>query len=230
MSSKITPTKKYHIDLYKRANLFEKGSWLEKPERPVITLAKKFSRIKNVKVLDLGSGVGRHAIPIAKIIGKNNGKVICVDYLRIADRKLRENAKKYGVEKYIDSYISDVAKFPIRKNNFDLIIAHSVLEHLYNKNTMEYVIKEMIIGTKKGGYNYIFLTTELEEIEISTKNKLKPQIEIYLTTKEAEKLLKKLYKRWQIISFKTVPYKEVLQRNGKNILWKCKYLLLIAKK
>lgn len=223
-------TKRYHVNLYKKAKLFKKGSWLEKPEKTVINLAKKFKHAKNVNVLDLGSGVGRHSIPIAKLIGKNNGKVLCVDYLKIADEKLRKNAKKYHVEKYIKSYVSDVSKFHIKENNFDFIIAHSVLEHLHNQKSIENTIKNMVLGTKKGGYNYIFLTTNLEEIEISTKNKLKPQIETYLTTENAKELIKKLYKKWKILTLKTVPYEEILKRNEKSTLWKCKYLLLIAKR
>lgn len=211
-------TKRYHSNLYRTANLFSKGTWLEKPEKPVIDLAKKLREKKNAKVLDLGSGAGRHAIPIAKIIKKNNGKVICVDYLKIADKKLKENARKYGVEKYIDSHTSDLVKFPIKKNNFDLIVAHSVLEHLGSKKIFENTIKKMILGTRKGGYNYIGSITGLVETEESTEKKLEPMIETYLTTAEAEKLLKRLYRKWKIIVLRPNPYREVLQRNGKNII------------
>ena len=194
--------KKYHINLYKRFGLFEKGSWLEKPEDIILSLAENLKSKKNVKVLNLGSGVGRNSIPIAKIIGKNNGEVVCVDYLRIADQKLRKNAKEHQVQKYIKSYVCDVREFEIEKENFDLIIAHSILEHLKNRRVLEKVIKNIILGTKENGYNYICLTTELEEIEIPKMRKIKPKIEIPLTFENGKILLKKLYNKWKILKLK----------------------------
>jgi cyclopropane fatty-acyl-phospholipid synthase-like methyltransferase len=220
-------TKRYHLDLYKKMKLFEKGSWLEDPEEAVIELAKKLE--KDSKVLDLGSGVGRNSIPIAKIIGKN-GKVVCVDYLRIAIKKLRENSRRYGVEKNIEAHLSDIKDFRIRKDDFDFIITHSVLEHLNSKKSFESFIRRMIAGTKEEGYNYICSITGLQETDVETKKKMKPMIEIRLETEETKRLFRKLYRDWKIISLKSYPYSEVIQRNGRKILWKCKYLLLTAER
>jgi len=226
----VKETKRYHTTLYRNVKLFKKGSWLDKPDTVVMNLARKLGRVNNLLVLDLGAGVGRHAIPIAKIIGKNNGKVICVDYLKVAEEKLIENSIKYHVEEYVDSHFCDVSRFHIKKDNYNLIIAHSVLEHLNAKKLLASVIKNMILGTKKGGYNYIIFTTQLEEYEVKTKKKIAPQIEINLGTREASRLITKLYRNWRVISLRTVPYREILKRNKQDILWKCKYISLIAKK
>lgn len=54
--------KNYH-EQYK---LFEAGSWLFKPVKTVMDLMNHFDGQNNLQVLDLGSGVGRNSIPIAK--------------------------------------------------------------------------------------------------------------------------------------------------------------------
>jgi SAM-dependent methyltransferase len=231
MNSKVREeTRRYHNKFYQKAELFKEGSWLEKPEELIVNLViENFRKKRDVRILDLGCGVGRNAIPLAEIIGKNNGKIVCVDYLKTAIDKLREYAKTYEVDKYIISHVLDVGDFTINKNTFDFIIAHSVLSHLRSKTVMKNVIKDMISGTKKGGYNHIGLVTELEEVELGTKRRLKPNIEIWLSEKEAEDLLRKYYKHWKILTLKPIPYEEICERNGKKVLWKCSFLFFIAR-
>ena len=88
--------KKYHDLCYEQYKLFEAGSWLFKPVKTVMDLMNHFDGQNNLQVLDLGSGVGRNSIPIAKI--KNtSGTVTCVDLLNSALTKLQIYSKEHDV-------------------------------------------------------------------------------------------------------------------------------------
>jgi len=75
--------KKYHDLCYENYKLFEEGSWLYKPVKTVLDQLPLFEGKQDIRVLDLGSGVGRNSIPVAKEI-KNNGKVVCVDLFSLS--------------------------------------------------------------------------------------------------------------------------------------------------
>ena len=88
--------KKYHDLCYEQYKLFEAGSWLFKPVKTVMDLMNHFDGQNNLQVLDLGSGVGRNSIPIAK--NKNtSGTVTCVDLLNSALTKLQIYSKEHDV-------------------------------------------------------------------------------------------------------------------------------------
>ena len=82
--------KKYHDACYENYKLFVEGSWLHKPVKTVLDVLPQFKKNENMKVLDLGCGVGRNSIPIAEAIKHRNGKVICIDLLDSALTKLKE--------------------------------------------------------------------------------------------------------------------------------------------
>lgn len=88
--------KKYHDLCYEQYKLFEAGSWLFKPVKTVMDLMNHFDGQNNLQVLDLGSGVGRNSIPIAK--NKNtSGTVTCIDLLNSALTKLQIYSKEHDV-------------------------------------------------------------------------------------------------------------------------------------
>lgn len=80
---------KYHDFCYENYKLFEEGSWLYKPVKTVMDLLPIFKNHEKIRVLDLGSGVGRNSIPIAQEIKNKNGKVVCIDLLDSALDKLK---------------------------------------------------------------------------------------------------------------------------------------------
>lgn len=224
-------TKKYHITLYTDKKLFQKdSSWLEKPNEEIIAIVRKnFVNKKNVKVLDLGSGVGRHAIPIAKLIGKFGGQIICVDYLDIAIDKLNKYAVEYNVSNFIKGFVSPIENFVIRPNTYDFIIAHSVLSHTESKEKMIQIIKHMTRGTKKNGINHIYMITNPREFDAKTGKKQNPEAEVEISFKEASTLLRNIYKGWTTQSLMKDPYEERFEKKGKEVIWHSDYLLFIAK-
>ncbi|MBU1110416.1 class I SAM-dependent methyltransferase [Patescibacteria group bacterium] len=224
-------TRIYHKKLYSDKKLFQKGSsWLEKPNAEIIAVVKNnFIGKKHIKVLDLGAGVGRNAIPIAKIIGKSGGKVTCVDYLDVAIDKLNEYVKEHNVGKFIKGFVSSIEDFIINPNTYDFIVAHSVLTHTRSKEKMVQIIKDIAKGTRKNGIVYIYMITNSREFDSETGKEQDPEAEVEINFKEASALLKDIYKGWTIQALKKIPYEEKYKKRGKVVRWQVDYLLFIAK-
>lgn len=83
-------------------------------------------------------------------------------------------------------------------------------------------------GTKAGGLNYYNFTVDLVERDLETQETIPSLIETSLKTDELKQLLTKVYARWNTLTLRSVPYEEVMFRNGKQVLWKCDYLLFTA--
>ncbi|OGG78077.1 hypothetical protein A3A36_02830 [Candidatus Kaiserbacteria bacterium RIFCSPLOWO2_01_FULL_52_12b] len=224
-------TQEYHKEFFKRARLFEEGTWIAESENNLLKLVKEcFGDKKDVRILDLGCGVGRNAIPIAKIIGPNGGTVTCVDVLDIAIEKLKENSREHGVSNYIKSEVEEVEKFSIKESYYDLILSFSVLEHgVSNENSFFKVIRDIKNGTKKGGLNYLGITTNLEELDAKTLEKLPKDIVYDASFEEAKSDLKNMYKDWEIISSEKSFYKEEYVKNGRMIIWQSDFLTFVTR-
>lgn len=224
-------TQEYHKEFFKKAKLFEKGTWIAESEDDLLKLVQKnFGGKKDVRVLDLGCGVGRNAIPIAKIIGPNGGKVTCVDVLDIAIEKLKENAERYEVSNYIESEVKWIEEFSIEKNRFDLILSFSVLEHgVSSSDAFFKVIEGIKGGTQKNGLNYLGITTNLEELDAKTLEKLPKDIVYDVPFGKAKSDLESIYKDWEIISTNKSFYKEEYMKHGKMIIWQSDFLTFVAK-
>jgi tellurite methyltransferase len=225
-------TQTYHKQLYTDNVLFGKGtSWLEKPDQGIINLVKhNFIGRTNIRVLDLGSGVGRNAVPVAEMIGKFGGTITCVDYLDIAIGKLREYAAKYHVSEYIEGVVSPIEEFEIKPDTYDFVIALSVLNHAENKDKMIQIMKDIAQSVRKNGYIFISLMTDSGEYDAETGVKLESDIEVELSFTEASVLLKHIYNGWNIKKLTKNPYGEKYERNGKEIRWTTDYLIFIVKR
>lgn len=223
-------TKKYHTDLYKNDVLYKKGTWLEKPEQDILDVGKKLTEKPNLLFLDLGSGIGRNAIPLAKILQQNGVKIICIDYLPIAIEKLNQYADKYGVKENISGYVSPAEDYLIEKNRYDFIFSHGVLAHVKDKKTLLKSLKNIADGIKKDGYVYLAIESDLEEIELATKKEIKPLVEVSLTSKELKNIYLKIFRSWSIKVLKKEPYIEYYEENSKKIEWKCNFMTIVAQK
>lgn len=58
--------KKSHIEIYSKEDLYHTESWLKKPIKTVEDIVPFLCDLKEVQVLDLGCGVGRNSIYVAK--------------------------------------------------------------------------------------------------------------------------------------------------------------------
>lgn len=222
--------KEYHDYCYENYKLFEKGSWLYKPVKTVMDVLPLFENQADLKVLDLGSGVGRNSIPIAKEIKSKNGKVVCVDLLDSALTKLREYSKEYEVDKVIETIKADIGHYKIATNEYDFILAVSTLEHIESKTVFEKVLQYMALGTKYGGINCIIVNSEIEEIDIKTNENLDVMMEINSKTTDMLNQLTNIYQDWEILSQIVKPLEYQIVRDNRDILLKTNAITFVVQK
>jgi len=84
------------------------------------------ANMKGKRVLDLGSGIGRLSIPLAKL----GAEVIAVDPSDGMRRHLAKEAKKAGVDDRVTTVSASADQIPFGDKLFDIAICFGVLEHL----------------------------------------------------------------------------------------------------
>lgn len=97
------------------------GNWLLDLEEPEVDRA--LGDVKDLEVLDVGAGTGRHAIRLAA----SGARVTAVDF---SDEMLAKARQKPGAER-VRWLVHDVARpLPFRENSFDRVLSALVLEHI----------------------------------------------------------------------------------------------------
>jgi ubiquinone/menaquinone biosynthesis C-methylase UbiE len=82
--------------------------------------------MRGKRVLDLGSGIGRLSIPLAKL----GAEVIAVDPSDGMRRHLAKQAKKLQVDKHVTPVSASADQIPFGDRIFDIAVCFGVLEHL----------------------------------------------------------------------------------------------------
>lgn len=100
--------------------------WLE-PCEVSYYYARRWKAAGKKSILDLGSGLGRHAM----LFARNGFKVTAVDLSEYAINHLRTWQKKEKVD--ILSKVSDMNELPFQDNAFDCIWAYHVISHTDTK-------------------------------------------------------------------------------------------------
>lgn len=188
-----------HIELYSGKELYKEGSWLQKPIQTVTDLFPLFEECEKFRALDLGCGVGRNSIAIAKQFQGIPCRVDCVDILELAIEKLMENAKRFGVEECIHGIVSPIEEFEIVPDTYDLILAVSALEHIDSKESFVKKLEEMRKGIKLHGVACLVLNSEVREKNKETEEELFPQFEVNLPTEELQEMLHKIFVGWEVL-------------------------------
>ena len=188
-----------HIELYSSEELYKEGSWLNKPIKTVTDLFPQFENHKEFRALDLGSGVGRNSIAIAKQFQNMSCRVDCVDILELAIEKLLENSKRYSVEKCIHGTVCPMEEFKIVPDTYDLILSVSALEHVDSKESFIKKLQEMRAGIKEQGVVCLVVNSEVKERNKETGEDLFPQFEVNLPTQELQGILQTIFAGWEIL-------------------------------
>ena len=191
--------RKSHIEMYSNEELYKEGSWLKKPIKAVLDLFPLFEDYKELNVLDLGSGVGRNSLAVARHFTQIPCRVECVDILDLAIEKLEDNAREYGVEKSVCGIVSPIEDFPIEENKYDFILAVSALEHIDSKESFKQKLVEIRKGIRKGGVVCLIINSEVRENDKETDEALPPQFEVNLPTEELQKLLAQTFSGWDVL-------------------------------
>lgn len=221
--------KSYHEKLYEEAVLFEPGSWLAKPVQTVLDHLDLLP-FPDIRVLDLGCGVGRNSIPVAQRIRSANGKVICVDLLPSAIDKLVQYAALYGVSSSIEALAADVEQYEIAEASYHYIIACSCLEHLSSEEAFVCKVKQMQAGTVDQGIHCIMMSTEVKEIDRETGFEEKGLIELNLSTDRAFSILDELYSEWEVLTRRQVQQDIQEVKDGRDVFFRSQWMTFTARK
>lgn len=186
-----------HIAAYNSYTLYAPGSWLSKPVPALTALLQLYAEQSGMRVLDLGSGVGRNAIAAAQAL--KGSTVECVDILPMAIEKLLENAEKLGVREQIVGIAAPVDGFAIEAEGYDMILAASVLEHLDSRTSAIDKLTEIAQGIRPGGAVLIVMNTGVREWDTVTGEALAPQFEVNLPPEEVRELLRKTFDGWEVL-------------------------------
>jgi ubiquinone/menaquinone biosynthesis C-methylase UbiE len=221
----------YHSNFYQNNELFASGTWMSRPMPMVMDMLERLLAHKTeLRVLDLGCGVGRHTIPIAQRLGQTNSEVIGVDLLDEAVNGLRKYAKEYQVDHIVQVEKADVEHYAIEPDHFDYIAACSCLEHVSNKQALIEAIERLQVGTRRGGIHCITMSTSVEEMEINTGRTIEPLIELNLPTAEAVALLENAYADWNILLQEHVTQTIEEEKYDEPTQFRCELLRFAAQK
>ena len=202
-----------HTAAYETLELYAPGSWLSKPVKALQALLPLYESKAGLRVLDLGSGVGRNAIACAQRL--KDSAVECVDILPLAIEKLRENAEKLGVAEQITGCCGPVDGFQVKRDGYDLILAASVLEHLDSRESMERKLVQIAEGIRPGGAVLVVMNTGVRERDTKNGELLDPQFEVNLPPRDARALLEEAFSGWQILWDKCIHYEYEVPRGSR---------------
>jgi len=136
----------------------------EVPAKEVIDFYKflKKKGVTNGRLLDLGSGKGRHALFFAK----RGFHVDCIDYIPFANQTLIQRAHKYNLSKSINVTLGEVdSKWPYPSNQFDVILDSLTSVSIEIKAGREAFIAEVFRTLKPNGYVLIRAVSTNDEWE-----------------------------------------------------------------
>jgi 2-polyprenyl-3-methyl-5-hydroxy-6-metoxy-1,4-benzoquinol methylase len=222
--------KKYHESYFEDHKLYEEGSWLDAPVPIILDLADQVNIGQPLSILDLGCGVGRNSIPLAQKVQPNDGRVICVDLLEKALKKLIHYSEQYQVKDVIYTEQADISEYQIPEGKYDYIVAASSLEHCKSRYMLKKVLDSMVNGTKGGGINCVIMNTNIEEFDAKSGKQREALFEVNMDKDNVLKLLRQHYEGWEEIHVSDEPLELDIDREDKAVLLKANCLTFAARK
>ena len=215
---------------FEQREVYEEGSWIDNPTPNIIELIARLSLNEPLAVLDLGCGVGRNSIPLAKLVQLGGGHVHCVDLLEVALDKLKEYSKEYTVDDVISTEQADIGQYRIPADAYDYIVVASTLEHVQSEEVLRRTLRGFAEGTKSGGMNYIDMNTNIEEYDLASGRRRDVLVEVVLSKEKALKLLRANYEGWEEVHLEDKPIELEIDRNGTPVLFKANCLTFAVRK
>ena len=175
------------------------------PPLPSVTeFAKILKREKVERVLDLGCGTGRHAIPLAKA----GFHVIGLDVSETALRVLRDRLKKASIPN-VTLVKHEMGQLPFIEDYFDAVVCTNVLHHGLLAEVKQ-TIAEAYRVMKRGAPAFV-VTLSRADFRMGTGKKLEQNTYIF-TECEERGIVHHFFSRQELLSclkaFKIVSFKE----------------------
>ena len=191
--------RKSHTEIYMNEELYNTNSWLRKPIKTVQEISLLFDDYNELRVLDLGCGVGRNSIYIAERFKNKNCVVDCVDLLEIAIEKLMMNAKEHNVALNINGINKSIEEFKIDTDSYDFIMAISALEHIDTEESFSKKLYEIKNGLRENGIVCLVINSNVKEMNLNTKEILDAQFEVNLSTEKLLGYLNEVFSGWSLL-------------------------------
>ena len=191
--------RKSHTEIYMNEELYNTNSWLRKSIKTVQEISLLFDNYNELRVLDLGCGVGRNSIYIAERFKNKNCVVDCVDLLEIAIEKLMKNAKEHNLALNINGINKSIEEFIIDTQSYDFIMAISALEHIDTEESFLKKLYEIKNGLRENGIVCLVINSNVKEINLNTKEIVDAQFEVNLSTEKVQEYLNKVFKGWNLL-------------------------------
>ncbi len=177
------------------------------PPLPSVTeFAKILKREKVERVLDLGCGTGRHAIPLAK----SGFHVIGLDVSETALKILRDRLKKASLPN-VTLVRHEMGDLPFLADYFDAVVSTNVLHHGMLAEVKQ-AIGEVYRVMKRGAPAFV-VTLSRADFRMGTGKKLEPNTYIF-TKREERGIVHHFFSRQELRSclkaFKIVSFEERL--------------------
>ncbi len=188
-----------HIEAYTSYALYEEGSWLKKPIKTVLDLLPWVEKRSQIRVLDLGCGVGRNCIAIAQYFQDIDCQIDCIDILELAIEKLNQNAALFDVAESVHGIITPIEMYSIKKSSYDLILAVSALEHVDSEQSFVQKLEEIRDGTRDGGIVCLIVNSDVIETNKKTGQIVPAQFEVNLSKEVLEKMVNRIFVNWKVL-------------------------------
>lgn len=205
-------TVRYHEELYASSSLGSPGSWLANPHPSVIDAIGRVEDEAAVQAFDLGSGVGRHAIPMARLLPAGS-IVTAVDLLPSAIRRLRDNCSRAGVAASVVPVVADIEEFEFGVARASLIVGFSSIEHVSSPEAMRALLERCRDATRSRGV--VMFGVLADRVEVAADGTTTDGfVETRLSSDEAGRCLEGVFDDWQVIRHEVHPSAATEQRDG----------------
>ncbi len=221
-------TLRYHRQYYDSHNIDDEKGWLSRPDEYLMKAAEKLPRGQSVRLLDIGAGPGRHAIPLAERCPAGS-RIDAVDILPKALDQLRENADEAGLGNIVAPVCADIAEFPLPAHTYDAVFSCSSVEHVANAGILERVLRALAGSVRPGGLVCFLINTNTREIEADGRVH-EALIEFDLDEWTARRLILNVFGLWSIRDLSTRPWRVTEKRGERKIVLASKCLRFTASK
>lgn len=222
--------RKSHIEIYTDEKLYATDSWLKKPIKTVRDIVPLFENYEKLRVLDLGSGVGRNSIYVAECFKDRDCMVECVDLLEIAIAKLLQNAKEHGVATNIKGIQKYIEEYSIYAETYDFIMAISALEHIDTEESFRKKLSEIRDGLRAEGVVCLVINSEVREKNTDTGAAVDAQFEVNMATAKMQEYLSEVFEGWSVLKTTVSAQEYDIPREGFVSRLNTKVVTFVARK
>jgi cyclopropane fatty-acyl-phospholipid synthase-like methyltransferase len=205
----------YHIAFYAKHTLGDAGTWLAGPA-PYALDSLRYVPQNATRALDLGAGIGRHAIPIAQYLGPGS-EAVCIDILASALGTLHDNAREAGIDSRMTTLVADAEAYE-PEGLFDFVLSVSAIEHVSSRQSLRALISRLQAATQVGGVHCFMIATQHQWLDAATSEPIEPLVELNMTAHEMQDMLRQQYEDWKIKDLSTKTWETNESHNGKAII------------